>query len=473
MKTTVEALEDNKVKLSFEIDAKEVNTRIKQAYKNFAKRYNFPGFRPGKAPRPVVDNMMGADTVKASLTEDLVNELYPLALDEHNLVPLFKPEFDMDTEIVEDNKPFSFSTTIDVKPSFELSSYDNVSVEIPMPEATEAEIDAQIEELRNYYTDFKDANANTKVKQGEFVELTIKATDKDGNELSQLNAENRLYELGVNLFPAAFDAELIGMKKGEEKSFDVDFSSDSSMLGQTLGEDAGVIHFDVKVDTIKKKVLPELSDEWAHNNSGFENLADMRTQIAQSIKDQKEMNKQRRVENECLAAIASRVEGEMPTAMCELQEVNLLQSFYQQLSQNGYTFDQYLDTMKISSEQFKQDMKQQAEDTVRQDMALDAWARHNKIEATAEEVSAEFQKANVDDPVAVEAEWKVAGRLPLIAEGVVRTKALNDIVAKATVTEVEPKAAKPKEAKKTTAKKSTAKSTAKKTTKKEKDEEAK
>ena len=102
MKTTVEALEDNKVKLSFEIDAKEVNTRIKQAYKNFAKRYNFPGFRPGKAPRPVVDNMMGADTVKASLTEDLVNELYPLALDEHNLVPLFKPEFDMDTEIVED-----------------------------------------------------------------------------------------------------------------------------------------------------------------------------------------------------------------------------------------------------------------------------------------------------------------------------------------------------------------------------------
>lgn len=148
MKTTVEALEDNKVKLSFEIDAKEVNTRIKQAYKNFAKRYNFPGFRPGKAPRPVVDNMMGADTVKASLTEDLVNELYPLALDEHNLVPLFKPEFDMDTEIVEDNKPFSFSTTIDVKPSFELSSYDNVSIEIPMPEATEAEIDAQIEELR-------------------------------------------------------------------------------------------------------------------------------------------------------------------------------------------------------------------------------------------------------------------------------------------------------------------------------------
>ena len=467
MKTTVEALEDNKVKLSFEIDAKDVNGRIKQAYKDFAKRYNFPGFRPGKAPRPVVDNMMGADTVKAALTEDLVNDVYPLALDEHDLVPLFKPEFDMETEIVEDNKPFAFSATIDVKPTFELTSYDAVAVEIPEATASDAEIDTQIEELRNYYHDFKDANANTKVKPKEFVELTIKVTDPEGNELTQLSCENRLYELGVNLFPAAFDAALIGLKKGEEKSFDIDFSEDTSLLGQTLGEDKGVLHFDVKVDAIKKKILPELTDEWAHNNFGFEDLADMRKQIAQSIKDQKEMNKSRRVENECLAVIASRVEGEMPAAMCELQEVNLLQSFYQQLSQNGYTLDQYLDTMNLTSEQFKQDMKQQADDTVRQDMALDAWARHNAIIASAEEISAEFEKANVDDPVAVEAEWKVSGRIPLIREGVIRTKALADIVEKATVTEVEAKAEAPKAEKKTTKK-----STAKKTTKKAKDEQA-
>lgn len=480
MNTTVEALEDNKVKLSFELDAKEVNARIKQAYKDFAKRYNFPGFRPGKAPRPVVDNMMGAETVKAALTEDLVNEVYPLALDEHNLVPLFKPEFDMETEMVEDGKPFAFTATIDVKPEFELTSYDDIAVEIPEATATDAEIDQQIEELRNYYNDFKDANANTKVKPKEFVELTIEVTDKDGKELTQLSCENRLYELGANLFPAAFDAELIGMKKGEEKSFDIDFSEDTSMLGQTLGEERGVLHFDVKVDAIKKKVLPELSDEWAHNNFGFKDLADMREQIAQSIKDQKEMNKSRRIENECLAALASRVEGEMPPAMCELQEVNLLQSFYQQLSQNGYTLDQYLDTMGISSDQFKQDMKQQADDVVRQDMALDAWARHNKIDATAKEITAEFQKANVDDPVAVEAEWKASGRIPLIREGVIRTKALNDIVEKAKVTEVAvkeekpkaKKAAKPKTekaadekpaAKKPAAKKAPAKKTTKKT----------
>lgn len=468
MKTTVEALEDNKVKLSFEIDAKDVNARIKQAYKDFAKRYNFPGFRPGKAPRPVVDNMLGADTVRAALTEDLVNDTYPLALDENNLVPLFQPEFDLASEIVEEGKPFAFTALIEVKPTYELSSYDPVAVEIPAPDATEEEIDRQIEELRNYYHDFKNANANTKVKPGEFVELTMKVSDKDGNELTQLSAENRLYELGANLFPPAFDAELVGMKKGQEKSFDIDFSEDTSMLGQTLGDDKGVLHFDVTVDAIKQKVLPDVTDEWAHNNFGFKDLADMREQVAQSIKDQKEVSKNRRIENECLATLAARIEGEMPEGMRELQEVQLLQSFYAQLSQNGYTLDQYLDSMGLTNDQFKNDMKQQADDMVRQDMALDAWARHKGFEATDADVTAEFEKANVDDPVAVQAEWKVSGRIPLIREGVLRTKALNDVVETATVTEAKPADAKPKAAKKTTAKKAPAK----KSTKKEADKKA-
>lgn len=296
----------------------------------------------------------------------------------------------------------------------------------------------------------------------------MKVSDKDGNELTQLSAENRLYELGANLFPPAFDAELVGMKKGQEKSFDIDFSEDTSMLGQTLGDDKGVLHFDVTVDAIKQKVLPDVTDEWAHNNFGFKDLADMREQVAQSIKDQKEVSKNRRIENECLATLAARIEGEMPEGMRELQEVQLLQSFYAQLSQNGYTLDQYLDSMGLTNDQFKNDMKQQADDMVRQDMALDAWARHKGFEATDADVTAEFEKANVDDPVAVQAEWKVSGRIPLIREGVLRTKALNDVVETATVTEAKPADAKPKAAKKTTAKKAPAK----KSTKKEADKKA-
>ena len=152
--------------------------------------------------------------------------------------------------------------------------------------------------------------------------------------------------------------------------------------------------------------------------------------------------------------------------MCEIEEANLLQSFYGQLNKANMTFDQYLDTMGIDSEQFKEDMKKQAKDLVKQDLALDAWARHFNIEATDEEITAEFEKANVDDPAAVEAEWRESGRIPMIREGVLRTKAMFEIVDGAKVTEKAPEEAEKEE-------KKPAKKAAKKSTKKaEKKDEA-
>ncbi len=465
MNTKVEALKDNQVKISFEIEAEDVDARIKRTYKEFAKKYKFPGFRPGKAPRPIIDNMMGADAVRASVTEDLVNDVYPRALDENNLVPLFKAENDFETDMVEEGKPFKFTATIQVKPECELSSYDPVEIEIPSVEPTEEEINQQVEELRNYYHDFKDAPANTKVKKDEFVEFTMKVTDASGEEVPTMSAEKRLYQLGVNLFPKAFDAELIGLKKGESKSFDIDFTDDDSMMAMTM-EEKGVYHFEVTIDVIKKKILPEITDEWVKLTFGFENIADMREKISESIREQKSESAPRRKENECLYAISQRVDDAVvPEGMCEIEEANLLQSFYGQLNKANMTFDQYLDTMGIDSEQFKEDMKKQSKDLVKQDLALDAWARHFNITATDAEITAEFEKADVDDPAAVEAEWRESGRIPMIREGVLRTKAMLEIVEGAKVTEkaVEEQ---PKEEKKP------AKKAAKKSTKKAEAEDA-
>lgn len=436
MNTKVEALENNQVKLSFEVDADDVDARIKRTYRQVAKRYSFPGFRPGKAPRPIIDNIMGAEAVRTTVTEDLVNEVYPLALEENNLVPLQCPDYAYELDLVEDHKPFNFTATIVVKPAYELTSYEPVAVEVPSTEATDEEIDSQIEELRNYYHEFKDANANTKVKPGEFVEMTVTATDEKGEEVETLSCDHRLYELGQNVYPASFDAELIGLKKGQDKSFDLDLSEDESMITSTI-EDKGTYHFEVKVEVLKKKVLPEITEEWATETFGFEGLEDMRSKIADSIKAQKGQAQPRRKENECLMALAARVEGELPEAMCENQEATLLQDFYGQLSRMGLTFDQYLKTMEITADQFKEDNKKQAADIVRQDLALDAWARHFEIVATDEEVEAEFASADLDDPQAIMEQWRNEGRLPMIRESLVRASALRDVVAKAEVTEVE------------------------------------
>lgn len=435
MNIKVEALDNNQIKLSFEVDAADVDARIKRTYRQVAKRYSFPGFRPGKAPRPVIDNIMGADAVRTTVTEDLVNEVYPQALEENNLVPLARPDYQYEMDLVEDHKPFNFTATIQVAPKVELSSYEPVEVEVPTTDATDEEIDAQIEELRNYYHDFKDANANTKVKKNEFVELTMTVTNEAGEEVTALSCDHRLYELGQNVYPASFDAELIGLKKGQEKSFDLDLSEDDSLMANNLDEKSK-FHFDVKVEVIKHKVVPEVTEEWAKETFGFEGLDDMRSKIAESIKGQKAASMPRRKENECLIELAKRVDAELPEALTEREEANLLQSFYGQLSRMGLTFDNYLKTMQLTAEQFKEDTKKQAADTVRQDLALDAWARHFDITATEEEVHNEFAQADLDDPDAIEAEWRKEGRLPMIRESIVRANALRDVVAKAKVTEV-------------------------------------
>ena len=143
VETKVEALEGNKAKVTVTIDAADVDGRITKTYKDFARKYNFPGFRRGKAPRPVIDNALGAEAVRATVTDELLNSAWAAAVDAEGLSPVSGPTMD-ETELVEAGKPYVFSFTIDLRPEVELSSYDAVEIELPFAEATEAEIDDQV-----------------------------------------------------------------------------------------------------------------------------------------------------------------------------------------------------------------------------------------------------------------------------------------------------------------------------------------
>ena len=434
METKVEALQDSTVKLTVTVEAKDIDRRIKRAYKDFANRYNFPGFRKGHAPRPVIDNAVGAETVRASVTDEVINELYPLAIDAENLFPQGQPDFG-EPGLVEGGKDYVFEATVAVKPELELSSYDPVEVKLLPEHATDSEIDMQIESLTEHYFTYENSPANTKVKADSTVELKMSATDDDGNAIETLASENRMYTLGSGLLPAAFDEEIVGMKKGETKQFKIDNPGSGATLTASLAGKTATISFDVEVLVVKKKVMPEITDEWVKDTLGFENVAELRERVAESIEEQKADILPRMKENQCLMAIAERLVGEPSEAMCEENESQLLQSFFQQLQARGQSFDKYLKSQNLTSDQFKEDVKLQAADEAKQDLALDAWARHFDIVATDEEVSEEFAKTGVDDPAALEQEWREAGRLHLIREGIVRAKAMEAILDGAVVTE--------------------------------------
>lgn len=460
METKVEALKDNQVKLTVTIDAKEIDDRIKKTYKDFAYKYNFPGFRRGKAPRPVIDNALGAEAVPATVTDAVLNETYPLAVDEALLYPVSQPQFEDDSTMVEGGKPFTYSATVTVKPELELSSYEPVDIELPAEGATDDEIAEQIDQLREHYYSFEDAAASAKIEEGGYADLSITATDAEGETLETLTTESRLYGLGVGLFPESFDAELVGLKKGDKKSFDIDISGDSSMMTSSLAGKTDKIHFDVEVLTVKKQILPEVTDEWAKDTLGFEGVDDLKARIAESIEKQKADVLPGMKENACLNVLAERLEGEVPESMVEANEADLLKSFFQQLQSQGMSFDVYLMQQGITADQFKEDVKKQSSDIAKQDLALDAWARHAKMEVTDQELTDEFVKSGVEDPAALEAEWRANGQMHMLRQGILRTRAVTEIMDTANVTELtgakDEKKEEKKPAKKAAAKKAAA-----------------
>lgn len=457
VETKVEPLEGSEVKVTVTVDAADVDTRIAKAYKDFARKYNFPGFRKGKAPRPVIDNALGAEAVLATVTDELVNSAYPLAIEAEKLCPANNPSVDA-TELVANGKPYEFSFTISLRPEVELASYDTVEIELPFAEATEAEVDDQMDAMAEHYTDYEDASAATKMKPENYMDMAVKATDADGNNLPAISSESRLYAPAAGMLSEAFDEEIMGMKKGQTKEFTLEVPADEKAI--LLADQAGkTVNFEVTCNVVKKKVKPEITDEWAKETMGFENVEDMRKQITESLTMQKAQMMPRIKENAIMAQLVERFEGDAPAVMVSEAETQLLQDFFTQLQQAGMTFDAYLGSQGITSDQFKKDLKAQSADHVKEELALEAWARHKGFDITDEDIDAEFAKTGVEDPAALKQEWRDAGRLHLIRTGLLRQKAIEDLMENAKVTEVDfaAKAADEKKAKKPAKKKASKK----------------
>ncbi len=445
METKVEQLDGDKVKVTVTIDEKTTADAVKKQYKKVANQYSIPGFRRGKAPRPVIDSALGKDYVRAVVTDELVNDSYPLAVDQCGIYPVGKPEFgEEDMELVEDAKPYTFVFEVAVKPTLELSSYEPVSIELPSTEVTEESIDEEVENLLGHYSELVNAPANTKVKADNFVELKITATDDKGEPIASITTDETQYGLGSGIYPPAFDEELLGLKKGDTKQFAIDVPSESYAMTATLAGKTTQVHFDVEVLAVLKQKLPELTDEWVKEKIGVESVEELRGELREEIESQMSTIIPRLKESRILEALQERIQGEVPADVVEDAEAQLLQDFFTQLQRQGLTLDVYLKQQGITQEQFRDDVKHQAEDVSKQDMALDSYAVHQGMEATEEDIRAEFERAASDAAAAERMmdEWRQNGQMYLIRQGILRQKAAKELMDTAVVVTEEPKGAK-------------------------------
>ena len=437
MKTNVEALEGDQIRLTVTIEKEEIDSRISKTYKDFARKYKFPGFRPGKAPRPVVDSVLGREAVLATVTDEATNEFFPLALDAEDLIPIDDPHFENELDLVKEHEDFVISATMTLPPTFELSSYEPVDIKLPSEEPTEAEIDERLEVLREYYYELEDADTDEVIGPRGCAELSLDVKDDKGNQVNVLSTDHRMYELGMGLYPPELDEALEGLKTGDEKTVEVDLgSSVGALLTRALEGNPESLTIGVTVHQVKKKVLPEITEEFATEKAGFKSLEEMRRNTKDNIARERKELEARLKENACLYELADRLQGEAPEQMCADERRSLMTGFFNQITQQGITFDAYLNQRGITNEQFQEDLKRQAKDVVLQNLALDAYARKHNVEVTEEQIDREFEQSGAEDVAALKADWIANGRIRMLRQSLRRANAVDKLMEEATVERV-------------------------------------
>lgn len=431
--TTVEHLEGITVKLTVTVPADLVDAAIARTYKTAAKKVRIPGFRPGKAPRQVLDNMMGHEYLMAEATEDVVNSTYSLALDQEQLRPIESPELS-ELDKVEAGTDFTYFVEIEIRPELTLSSTDGLTVAVPPAEASEADIDAHIEINRERFATLEPVEGRG-VEADDFVLVSFVGL-VDGEPYEGNEVDKYLYEMGRGLMPAEFDAGLLGIEPGGQTQVEFEIP-DTSSNPDFAGKKAT---FDITVHEIKAKVLPEVNDEFASNVGGFDTVADLRADLKKRLDVQKVLAHDRAKEHKVREAIAERLEGDIPEAMVVQRQASMTRDFISMIEEQQMTIDQYLAGAGVDMDTFEADMKEQATLSVRQDLALEALFTEKGLEVTDEDLDAEFEeiakamKSTVDE---ARAKWKELGMNVVLNEQITHRKAMQWLLDNVQVT-VEP-----------------------------------
>ena len=414
-------VKDAKLTATVTIPAADVDAAIKKAYKEAAKKYRFPGFRAGKAPRPVIDSALGKEAVLAQATNELIGANEGNVLNELDIVPVKEGDY-QEIDLCVDGTDYTYVVEFTLRPTPELSSYDAVEIEMPPAEVTEAEIDQQVNMLMGYHASFED------------VERPVEATDyvtvdiKDVQNAASLAGEGRMIAMGAGSLPKEFDEALLGMAKDETKT--VSWTPE--------GEDADPASVEVTVKGVKERKVPELTDEFAKTSFGFDDIAAMRDAVKLEIEGDKTSQLPQLKENRAVSKLAERLQlDEMDEDYEQSVFSELGQNFLQNLSARGMTLDSWLQASGLTSDAFIADLHRQANDVARESLALDALARELKVEVTEEDVDKEFERAGVKDAEASKKQFLAEGRMPAIRDSIRRSKAVDWLVENAKVTEVD------------------------------------
>jgi trigger factor len=383
MKTSIEPQEGNQVKLSVEIEEAEFEKSIDAAFRKIAHEIRLPGFRPGKAPRRILEKHVGKDAARQQAIQDSLPDYYLKAIVENDVDVIAPPELNITGGTTEG--PISFEAMVEVRPSVKVPGYDGLQVTIPSPEASEKEIDAQVDRMRDAFASMN--VVDRQAHEGDSVRINVSGT-LDGEDVPGLTAEAYVYEVGSGSVVPELDTNLIAASAGEKLSFSAplpDHDHDET-------HDHGDLQFEVEVLEVIEKVRPDATDEWAAGASEFATLAELRGDIAKRMGLVKRVQASMALRDECVKALTELSDGGEPPEALITQEIDRrLQDLAQRLSQQNATIDDYLEATGQSAEHLINEARVSGVEAVKADLALRAVVAAESIEVSDDEVATEIE----------------------------------------------------------------------------------
>lgn len=418
MQVNVEQLDPCKVQLTIEVDADVVTSTIDKVYKEYNKGTSIPGFRKGKTPRAILENVISADSIRQRAIEIMAPDAYQDALTQEDIEPYADPEMSVDQYEV--GKPFIFKTIIPLAPKIELGEYKGIQVDRTKVEITDANVDEELKYIQESRATTELAGDRGIVADD--IVIADIVTSVEGEEKPE--PRRSLVRMGQNL--PGFDENVLGMKAGESKSFSLDVPA------ETEGSDlAGkIINFEITVDSIRGRILPELNDEFAKQMGDYESLDAfkefLKAEIIRSANEKADSD----VEHSIIDEIVSRSSIFFPDILMEHDLHHELEDMKERLEKQGMTLQDYVARSGKTPDQFLAEMREMINGRIRTGLALGEIAEKENLIVTDDDVEAEIDKIAEDSKTpreSVEAMIETRGGKSFLKNNLLNRKILDYI----------------------------------------------
>lgn len=423
MNVTVERV-GNDATLKITLPAEEVNKGFKKAVAKIAGQVNIPGFRKGKAPRNIIEMHYGKEAVKQEAFELVANQCYTEALEQEKLIPVSDPR--VEDSVFEENKDMELTIKVTLKPEVKLGDYKELHVEKEAVEVTDEAVEEQVQGLRSRHAKMVEAEEGAVIEKGDFAIIDFAGT-VDGEPFSGGEGKGYPLEVGSNSFIPGFEDQLVGLKKGDSTDVDVTFPEEY-FVKELAGKQA---IFKVNVQDVKRKELPELTDEYVAANSDCKTVEELRASYKERMQKAAENNAQIAYEKALIDLAVANAEFEVPEIMIEDRVTQMIDEMRMSLEARKLTLEQYMQYSGIDMKQLRERQHDAAVENVKTDLVLDAIAKAENIQVSMEDVDSELSAIASQHGATLEDVKKIIksnGTMGLLLANILRRKAAHVII---------------------------------------------